>query len=170
MNASVYYHILEIGVIFTKGNKRGRLWRLRERKRLSDECALWRKLILSAMEETGGRNCPEEVRRDIQRFCDQYHNPAYERVLGLWDRLIKEDNRFVPEKDKAEHLCSLMRNSIDEIERSIKRFWGKDDAYRSMVRLHNLPKALHGKDLLGGGAPISYEDAIRYYSSGGIRE
>ena len=162
MNAAVYYHILEIGVVYAKGNKRGKLWRLGERRYLTDECALWRKLVLSVEREADGVDCSEEVRREIQSVCDRYHLPNYKRVLELWNSLIAEDSAFNLEKEKRERLTGLMRKLIEEIEGSIKRFGGKADAYKGMVRLHNLPKALHGKDALGGGTPISYEDALRY--------
>ncbi|SEG24962.1 hypothetical protein SAMN04487934_11227 [Eubacterium ruminantium] len=35
-------------------------------------------------------------------------------------------------------------------------------AYRAMTRIHNLPRALHGIDVLGGFPPISPEEAIKY--------
>ena len=28
--------------------------------------------------------------------------------------------------------------------------------------MHNFPKVLHGRDILGGGEAISFEDAVKY--------
>ena len=37
MNPEIYYHILEIGVIFEKGGKQGNRWHWGEKKRLLDD-------------------------------------------------------------------------------------------------------------------------------------
>jgi len=54
VNPEFCYHLLEIGVIYEKGGKQGDHCRMEEKKRLLDECALWRNLIqYAAWEESG---------------------------------------------------------------------------------------------------------------------
>ena len=162
MNPEIYYHILEIGIIYEKGGKNGTKWLLGEKKRLLDECELWRHLIQYAAEEDAGLDCSEKVFSDLRRICKKHDLPGYERVLSLHSELLASTRRHIVPEDDKKLAIAYMTEAIDEIERNLSNREGKSKAYEVMYRLHNMPKALHGHDELGRGANISVKDALKW--------
>lgn len=160
MNPEIYYHILEIGVIYEKGGKQGTKWHVEEKRRLLEECALWRRLIQYASAEESGIDCTEKVFSDIGKICKKHTLPGYERVLSLRPELTVSSSRHVILDDEKKLIIAYMTEAIDEIERNLSNREGKSNAYEAMYRLHNLPKALHGSDELGRGASITAKDAL----------
>ena len=161
MNPEIYFHILEIGVIYEKGGKKGTKWLLGEKKRLLDECELWRHLIQYAAEEAG-LDCSEKVFSDLRKICKKHGLPCYERVLSLRTELLASTCRHIVPEDDKKLVIAYMTEAIDEIERNLSNREGKSKAYEVMYRLHNMPKALHGRDELGRGANISVKDALKW--------
>ena len=149
MNPEIYYHILEIGVIFEKGGKQGNRWRWGEKKRLLDECRLWRNLIQYAAQEEKGVGCAEKAFSDLEEICKKHALPCYERALSMREELVTSTRKFVVQDSDKNALVEQMLKEIDEIEKHVSEREGKADAYRAMQRLHNMPKALHGADELG---------------------
>lgn len=88
MNPEIYYHVMEIGVIYEKGGSRGDKWRWGERRRLLDECMLWRDLIRCAALEEKGVDCSEKIFSELSRICKKYKLPAYERFFSLQKELV----------------------------------------------------------------------------------
>lgn len=149
MNPEIYYHILEIGVVYEKGGKQGTRWRMGEKKRLLDECWLWRNLIQYAAQEEKGVGCAEKAFADLEEICKKHALPCYERALSMREVLVTSTRKFVVQDSDKNALVEQMLKEIDEIEKHVSEREGKADAYRAMQRLHNMPKALHGADELG---------------------
>lgn len=160
MNSEIYYHILEIGVVYEKGGKQGTRWRMGEKKRLLDECWLWRNLIQYASLEEKGVDCAEKAFSDLEKICKKHAHlcfgggrkssfPCYERALSMREELTSSTRKFVVWDSDKNVLIGQMLKEIDEIEKCVSNRDGKADAYRAMQRLHNMPKVLHGDDELG---------------------
>lgn len=162
MNPGLYYHILQIGTTYEKGHKRGKLWLLRERSRLRCECVLWRKLIDYAELEYKHVNCSEKCFSDLRCICKRYDLPNYIMIIERQDELVSSSDRISVDNDERKIIVKRILELISEIEASIKRINGKADAYRAVERIHNLPRALHGIDALGGFPPLSPKEAIKY--------
>ena len=75
MTPDIYYHILEIGFIFEKGRTIGDRWRFGEKKRLLDECRLWRNLIQYAASEEEGKDCSDMAFAGLEEICRKHKNP-----------------------------------------------------------------------------------------------
>lgn len=161
MNPGTYYHILQIGVTYEKRNSGG-LWHFRERSRLRDECAFWRNLLGYARLEYENIDCSGRCFSDLRNICKKYDLPNYVRIIGKHDELISSHDRFIIDIQKRDIVVDKILELISEVESSIKRINGKADAYRAMTKMHNLPRALHGIDILGGHPPISLEEAMKY--------
>ena len=162
MNPEIYYHILQIGVTYEKGRRGGGLWSFRERSLLRDECSLWRSLVSYAELEYEHTDCSEKCFSDLKCICKKYDLPNYDRIIEKRDELVSSHDRFIVDIDKRNMIVSRIMDLIDEVETCTKRINGKDDAYRAMTKIHNLPRALHGIDALGGTWPISPEEAMKY--------
>lgn len=162
MNPGIYYHILQIGVTYEKGRNSGGLWRFRERSRLRDECAFWRNLISYAVSEYENIDCSEMCFSDLRSICKKYDLPNYVRIIGKHDELVLSHDRFIIDIEKRDIVVDKILELISEVELCTKRINGKADAYRLMTQMHNLPRVLHGVDLLGGHPPISLEEATKY--------
>ena len=160
MNPGIYYHILQIGVTYEKGRPSGGLWRLRERSRLRDECALWRNLISYARSEYDNVDRSEKCFSDLKDICKKYDLPNYDRIIGMRDELVASSDRYIVDVDKRNMVVKRILELISEVESCTKRLNGKADAYRAMTAMHNLPKALHGIDTLGSLPTISPEEAM----------
>ena len=162
MNSEIYYHILELGIVYEKGGKSGNRWRWRERKRLSDELAFWKNLIKYAELEERGMDCSKETFTEMSKLSHAYKLANYDRVLSLQNNLLNSTARCVIEEEKKKQLISLALDMLSDMEENLKDKKGKVKVYGLMEKLHNIPKALHGKDELGGMNPISFEDALKY--------
>ena len=162
MNPGIYYHILQIGVTYEKGRPGGGLWRPRERSRLRDECILWRNLISYAESEYDNVDQSEKCFSDLSVICKKYDLPNYDRIIGMRDELVSSSDRFIVDIDKRDMLVDRILKLISEVESCTKRLNGKNDAYRAMTAMHNLPKALHGIDTLGSLPAISPGEAMKY--------
>jgi len=162
MNPEIYYHILELGVIYEKGGKQGSKWRVGERKRLLDECELWRHLLQYASMEEAGVDCSGQAFADLAAICKKRELPVYERVLSLRAELMTSTHRYVVSESDKNVIVERMTEAIDEIERSVSDPGGKPNAYKVMHRLHNMPKALHGSDELGRGTCVTVQEALEW--------
>ena len=162
MNPGIYYHILQIGVTYEKGRRRGGLWSFSERSLLRDECSLWRRLVSYAELEYENTDCAEKCFSDLMWICKKYDLPNYDMIIEKRDELMSSPDRFIVDIDKRDMIVNRIMELIAEVETCTKKINGKDHAYRAMTQLHNLPRALHGSDALGGQPPISPEEAINW--------
>ena len=140
MIPEIYFHILEIGVIYEKGGKKGTKWLLGEKKRLLDECELWRHLIQYAAEEEAGLDCSEKVFSDLRKICKKHGLPGYERVLSLRSELLASTCRHIVPEDDKKLVIAYMTEAIDEIERNLSNREGKSKAYEVMPRTPRPPQ------------------------------
>ena len=162
MDIGIYYHVLEIGLVFEKGKQRGKIWRINERMRLRDELSFWKKIINYIEIEESGIDCYEKFFSDLDNFVKKYDVENYKRILEMKNdiRMFSCINEY-----KNEDLTIINRfilRLLDDFNCELDKFGGKSNAFRIMRVMHNLPRVFHGKDILGGGDAISIEDAIEY--------
>lgn len=100
MDISYYYQILDIGILYEKGRRNGKVWRLGERKRLKEEVLFWREVLNFISEEKKGIECSEKLFERLERLCKKYKFPNYERILEEKERL--EDFNYVFKVEKGE--------------------------------------------------------------------
>ena len=161
MTHDIYYHILEIGFIFEKGRKIGDRWRFGEKKRLLDECRLWRNLIQYAASEEEGKDCSDMAFAGLEEICRKHKIKNYERIIALRSELEASLNRFETDETDKKKLIDRMFELISVVEKSTEARDGKADAYRALQALHNIPRALHGNDALGTAVPITCAEAMK---------
>lgn len=163
MDIGVYYQILDIGIQYEKGRKRGTCWRPGERKYLRAECRFWRRLLAYIIDELAGDDCTDQAFGMLERLCAVYRLPNYENILAKKHAIVGGKTDFVQQADEERHIRYIMRMILEDMEKQLGCRSGKKEFYQLLVVLHNLPKCMHGKiaayDLWN---PISYEDALRY--------
>lgn len=166
MNIGIYYHIIEIGVLYERGGMRGNLWRIGERKRLKDECIFWKNTLKYIADEKKGIDCSRKFFDELQTICDKYKLPNYQRVMMLKQKLIETAYSIEIMDAEASNIHHMMKELLCDMENELKKLNGKDNVYRILDVFHNLPKVFHGKDELGEGKPVLYKDALKYASWG----
>lgn len=163
MDVSYYYQILDTGILYEKGRKSGKRWWIGERKRLSEEVLFWQSLLEFILKEEKGIDCSEKFFEGLERLCRKYKLPNYERVLEKKDELLNSNCLFERKKDEELKIYSLMQSLMLDMQKNIEFFKDKERAYRILTILHNLPKAMHGCNILNERyKTISYSDALLY--------
>ena len=162
MRPELYYHIIEIGVIFEKGRKSGDSWVKGEKDLLLEECNLWKKFIEYASIENEGTDCSEEAFERLRVISNKFKLPNYMRIISMQSDIINDENIFCIDDAKKNKLTEFMLDLLSNLEKCIADKNGKTEAYKILRKLHNIPRALHGRDILGGAPPISFEDALKY--------
>lgn len=163
MDVSYYYQILDIGVLYEKGKKRGKLWRFRERKRLQVEVGFWEKILEYIELEESGIDCSENLFHHLEEVCIKYRFPNYERVLRNKNEIMCSTCVVKRREDEEERINSLMKQLLLDMKKSINTYGGKENVYRILEIFHNLPKAMYGQNILNENSNrISCTDALNY--------
>lgn len=163
MDIGYYYQILESGVLYEKGRQSGKLWRIGERKRLGEEVTFWQSLLDYISLEENGFDCSEKLFDSLETLCKKYKFPNYERVLEKKGELITSNCIFERKQDKESKIYSLMKCLIKDMQINLDIYKDKEKVYRILIVLHNLPKAMHGQNILNENCNfISYDDALLY--------
>lgn len=163
MDISYYYQILDIGILYEKGKKEGKRWKIGERKRLKEEVLFWQNLLDFISNEEKGIECSEKLFESLERLCKKYKFPNYERILGKKEELIGSDCEFVRNQDEELKIYNLMEHLLLDLQKNIDDYKDKEMAYRILRVLHNLPKSMHGPNCLNDSCNlISYSDALIY--------
>lgn len=166
MDISLYYQIIDIGIMYEKGGKKGILWNIGERKRLKDEAIFWQNILNYISEEENGKDCSAQLFENLEKLCKNYKLPNYERVLEKKVELIDCNCAFEREKNEELRINYLMQRLLCDMRINLKNFKGKEIVYRILEVLHNLPKSMHGKNILCNSHNlISYKDALCYAKS-----
>lgn len=163
MDIGVYYQILDIGIQYEKGRKRGSYWKLGERKYLQEEVDFWRKLLEYIANELNEIDCSEQIFEEVQRLCRDYKFPNYEQILKNKDKLNDTmiiDCNF---KTNEQNIRNIMDRLLQDMIQLLSYFNGKEEFYQLLNVLHNLPKSMHGKGILCNHPKlVSYNDALKY--------
>ena len=163
MNVCYYYQILDIGILYEKGRKKGKRWEIGERKRLLEESLFWQSLLEFISNEENGIECSDQLFEALERLCKKYKFPNYERVLEKKDELVSDNCIFERKKDEELKIQGLMKRLIGDMQKYLDVSKDKEKVYKILMILHNLPKALHGHKILNeSGDSISYNDALLY--------
>lgn len=163
MNSSLYYQILEIGFLYEKGRGGGKIWRIGERKRLREEVLFWQKLLEFILNEENGIECSEKLFENLESLCKKYKFPNYERVLEKKDELKNSNYVFEMNKDEKLKIYNLIRQLLLDMQNNLEYHKDKEMVYRILAVLHNLPRSMHGRNILNYSCKlISCNDAIIY--------
>lgn len=161
MDVSYYYQILDTGIQYEKGRKIGSHWKIGERKRLGEEVSLWKSLLEFIADEEKGIECSDKLFERLERLCKKYKLPNYERVLGMRNELVNSKCMFERKKDEEINICGLMKSLFLDMQKNLDVYKDKEKVYRILVILHNLTKAMHGRNILNDCCNlVSYNDAL----------
>lgn len=161
MDVSLYYQILDIGILYEKGRKNGKLWRFGERKRLKDEILFWQKILDYISTEKKGITCSKELFKNLEKLCKKYKFPNYERILLQKDELLKCNYKFKINKDEEAKINDFMKQLLSDMLKNLNDYKNKKSTYRLLSILHNLPKAMHGRNILCNYPHfLSYSDVL----------
>lgn len=146
-----------------KGEGGGGHWKIGERKRLREEVLFWINLLEFISAEENGIECSDRLFRELERLCNKYRFPHYQRVLEMKWELMNSNYRFDRKKDEEINIRCLMKALFLEMQKKLYVKKGKKEVYDILRILHNIPKAMHGKNILNKNSHIvSYEDALLY--------
>lgn len=164
MNIGVYYHVLESGIVNEKGKKKGKLWRVGERKRIKLECQFWEKILRYVELEMEGVDSSDILFVEMKDVIDKIKINSYLHIYNKREELMKATGLCEYSSEYVYCINELLENYILEIYKKINQMCGKSYVYRTLDVMHNWPRVFLGKELLGGGKAISFEDAIKYAS------
>lgn len=163
MDISYYYQILDIGILYEKGGKSGKRWKIGERKRLRSEIVFWQNLMDYISSEKKGIDCSEQLFANLEFLCQNYKLPNYERVLEKKQELLTDKCIFKIDEDEELKLHTFMNQLLFDMRKNLDEYKNKEIVYRILAIFHNLPKALHGNNILCNYCNIiSYSDALLY--------
>lgn len=163
MDIGYYYQILDTGILYEKGRKSGKLWRIGERKRLNEEVLFWNNLLDFILIEENGLECSEKLFDSLENLCKKYKFPNYERVLEKKRELVNSNCIFERKQEEELKIYSLMKCLMKNMQINLDIYKDKEKVYRILTILHNLPKAMHGQNILNENCNlVSYEDALLY--------
>lgn len=163
MDVSYYYQILDAGIQYEKGRKVGKHWRIGERRRLIEEVQFWKSLLEFIKEEENGVECSEKLFEQIERLCKKYKLPNYECVIRKRDELMKSICVFERKKEEEIKICELMKALFIDLQKNLDVYKDKEMVYQILVILHNLPKTMHGENVLNNSCNlVTYNDALLY--------
>lgn len=163
MDVSYYYQILDTGILYEKGRKIGKRWKIGERKRLREETLFWQGVLELISDEENGVDRSNELFKSLERLCKKYKLPNYERVLGKRDELVNSNCIFEKEKDEELKIRNLLECLLMDLQKNLEIYKDKEKVYRILTILHNLPKAMHGRNILNSSCNlVSYSEALLY--------
>lgn len=163
MDIGYYYQILDIGILYEKGRKIGKRWKIGERKRLSEEVLFWQSLLDFVLLEEKGIECSDKLFKNLNNLCKKYKFPNYERILKIKCQLINNTCIFKRNQEEEKKVYSLMNCLIKDMKTNLDVYKDKEAFYHVLTVFHNLPKAMHGQNLLNENCNlITYSDALLY--------
>lgn len=163
MHISYYYQILDMGILYEKGGMRGEHWRIGERKRLKEEVSFWINLLEFISAEEKGIECSDRLFKELERLSNKYRFPHYQRILEKKWELISNNYRFERKKDEELNIRSLMKALFLEMQKNLYVYKAKKEVYDILRILHNIPKVMHGNNILNQNSHIvSYRNALLY--------
>lgn len=174
MDISYYYQILDVGINYEKGRKKGKFWKLGERKRLREEIMFWQDILRYVLDKEKGIQCENELFERLGILCRKYELPNYERILGEKAELLNSQHVSEVNKEEALKVHCFMTRLLQDMLEELENHKGKEMVYRLMTVLHNFPKVLYGyNDINGRSNSVSYKDALIYakgYMNESMRE
>ena len=163
MNISLYYHILEIGIVSEKGKQEGQLWKFGERKRLRKECEFWKNIIECIKREMAGEDAFDFMFDEMDKMVKDHHITSYSWIVERKDELKKAESYTECNSDDMDFVNCLLTELLHDLSLEIDKRNGKNNVYRLLAVMHNLPRIFYGEDLLGGSKTrITLEDAIAF--------
>lgn len=160
MDISFYYQILDTGIVYEKGRKSGKLWKIGERKRLKEVLLFWQKVLEYIEKEKEGKGGSKELFDSLEKLCTKYKFPNYERVLEKRDILENSNSKFISDC-KEEKIRNFIKCLLLDMQKQLDVYKNKEMVYQILRVLHNLPKAMHGKNILNDNPTlVSYEEAL----------
>lgn len=161
MDVSIYYQILDIGMLYEKGRNSGRLWKMGERKRLKELILFWQKVLDYISKEEEGIICSEELFQSLEKLCKKYKLPNYEKILDKKGDLVNNNCAFERKKDEEIKIRNLIERLLLDMKKNIEDYKNKEMTYRILTILHNLPKVMYGRSILSNSSNyISYSEAL----------
>lgn len=163
MDISFYYQILDTGILYEKGGKKGKRWKIGERKRLTEEVIFWQNLLEYISDEEKGIECSDALFENLKDLCKKYKFPNYERIYNKKDELINSDCKFIIKKEEELKIRNLMKQLLLDLQKNVEEYKDKEKVYQILRVLHNLPGSMHGQNILNESwRLISCNDAIMY--------
>ncbi len=143
MDISYYYEILDNGILYEKGGKRGKYWRIGERKRIGKEVTFWIKLLDFIEAEKNGIECSDILFQELEKLCNRYRFPYYQQVLENKWELINSNYRFERKEDEEINIRGLMKALLLEMQEKLSVQKDKKEVYNILRILHNIPRPMH---------------------------
>ena len=153
---------MEIGIVYEKGRKEGRFWKIGERNRFKKECCFWHNIIKNIDLEISEIGYPDSIFDEMLILAKEYDIKNYYRILNMKDKLKEYYDNMEYSKKELIFVNEILNELLFDFNTELSKFNGKNNAYRILEAMHNFPKIFHGKDILGGGEAVSIEDAVKY--------
>ncbi len=162
MDISYYYHILGNGIVFAKGSREGNRWKFGEQKRLNAEMSLWKGMIRHIEAEVRGEDNAQEFFEELKEVTFKFRMPYYLKIYNMREQLMIAYPSAECNKEDIGFINAFLLRLLDDLSLAVNDKGGKDQAYRILNVMHNLPRVFYGKDLLGGSGPVTVKDAVDF--------
>ena len=165
MKISIFSEILYFGINYEKGRVYTNYWKPWYKKKLSVQIIIWKELWCR-MKEINTTDDDIVVFEKLCATCIKRKFIQYNIFVDLHDSVVlclkSNAQRTLSESECC--VINFIGELLVDIEKSIHNKNGKNEAYRLLRTLHNLPRTLIlKKDLLNEEhINISCEDAIEY--------
>ena len=109
MEQSIYYWILDIGIMYRKGGGRSGFWRIGERKELLREVDFWLSVLDMIAEERKGIDCSKQFWKEFTALCKRGNCSNYQRILQKKEDISNCKDIFMPDKEHEAKIHQLLQ-------------------------------------------------------------
>ena len=94
--------------------------------------------------EENGIDSSDRLFELLERMCKKYNFPNYKRVLQKKSEMVNDKLLFRIKKEEEIKVKLFISRLLSDIDINLHRFRGKEEVYRLLALLHNLPKVMYG--------------------------
>ena len=117
MEQSIYYWILDIGIMYRKGGGRSGFWRIGERKELLREVDFWLSVLDMIAEERKGIDCSKQFWKEFTALCKRGNCSNYQRILQKKEDILNCKDIFMSDKEHEAKIHQLLQYFLLEVQK-----------------------------------------------------
>lgn len=163
MNYTILSELLYVGFCFEKGRVYTNYWKPWYKKKLKSQVEIWRKLIC-IIDKSNLREDDFMIIEELKKMCNAYefkHYDVFTSYMGCSNFNNTLTSSF---SNRQKAIIKFIMVLLEDLQRVLKGYNSKKNAYFILRTLHNLPMALFGEDDLINKShrSLSCDDAINY--------
>lgn len=164
MNYTILAEILYVGFCFEKGRVYTNYWKPWYKKKLKSQLEIWVKLIsIIDKPELGGEDFI--IIEELKKMSSAYGFKHYDTYISSIDYSSFNNVLLIsPFSARQKELMKFIMVLLQDLQRVLKGYCKKREAFFLLRTLHNLPRALFNEEELINKSQrtLSCDDAINY--------